>query len=131
MGRLERQHAPPLRAFADEQLNALTGVVAQPCQRRPRQLDEREPLVGDPAEGRQLRPQVEATLVVASQQPVRLEGHGEPVGGRPWQTGRRLDGAEGGRPVGNGAQDLDRLVDHADTRYSVHIAGQYIPDHEI
>ena len=59
-----------------------------------RQLDEREAFVGDPPERRQFRPEVEPSVVVAPQQPVRLERHGETVGGRPWETGRRLETAE-------------------------------------
>ncbi len=79
-------------------------------------------MIGEPSERRQLRPEVEPSLVVAPQHPVRLERDREAVSGRPRQPGRRLEFAERGRPLGNGAENVERLVEHADTRYSVHIA---------
>ena len=42
--RRERQHASPLRAFADEELHALAGLVAESRQHGTGQLDEREAL---------------------------------------------------------------------------------------
>ena len=108
--------------FADEELHALSGLVPELGQHVTGQLDEREALIGEPSERRQLRPEVEPSFVVAPQHPVRLERHRQAMRGRPRQPGRRLEGAERGRPLGNGAENVERLVEHADTRYSVHIA---------
>ena len=86
------------------------------------QRGEREPVRGNPPQRRELGAEVESALLVAPQQPVLLQRHGEPVRGRPRQPGRRLQPVQCARPVRHRAQHVDRFVEHADARYDVHTA---------
>ena len=122
MGRFERDHAAPGVALADEQLHALAGRLAQLLEHRHRRFDQREPTGRRPTERDEVRAELEAALVVAPQQAVRLERRRQPVGGRPRQAGRRLQFAERSWAVLDRAENDHRLVEHADTRYDVHIA---------
>ena len=125
--RLERDHTAAGVAFTDEQLHALAGRLAQRPEHRRRRCDQREAPGCRPAERDEVRAEFEAAVVVAPQQPVRLQRGGQPVGGRPRQAGRRLQFAERSRAGLDRAENRHRLVENADSRYDVHIARTSIP----
>ena len=94
----------------------------RPTPRGPTVVGERETFCGRASEREEAVTQFVPTLGVTPQQSVELEGSGEAVSGRPGETGRDLEPAEGLGFDGDGLQHPDRLVENTDTRYSVHIA---------
>ena len=67
-------------------------------------------------------PEHEAALHVARDQAVVLEGDGEPVGGRPGQSGAGDQPGEGGRSGLEGGEHEGGLVENADSARVVHMA---------
>ncbi len=122
VGRLERQHAASLISLTDEELHALTRVVAELLEHRPSELDEREPCGGCLAECDETQPEVEAAVGIAPQEPVRLQRGGQAMRGRAREAGRRLQLAQRAGGGGDGLHHQHGLVEHADARYAVHIA---------
>ena len=78
---------------------------------------ERDRLGRGPPQRHEAHAEGEAAVVVAAHQPVDLEGHGEAVGRGPGQPGGLDQLGQRQRPVLDGHQDRDRLVEDADTAY--------------
>ena len=107
-------------ALAAEQLGALVGVVAQGAEHRAGGR-EQAVLAGGRGELAEPRAEDEAPLQVARDQPVVLEGHGEPVGRRAGQAGGGHELGQGRRAGLERAEDDRRLVENADATSVVHV----------
>ncbi len=118
MGRFERGDAHPAVAFANVELHALPGGVAELSHGRTGGIDEGPAASGGAAEGDQSGTEDETTLGVSGHQPVTFEGDGEAVCSRPTQPGRRHQLRQRARVGLEGVDHQDRLVENADTTYT-------------
>ena len=112
-------HADPVVALPAEHLSRLAGDVAQPGQHRSGG-GQQPVLTGGRGQLAEPRSEDEAALQIAADQPMVLEGHRQPVGGRPGQPGRGHQSGQRGRSGLQGAQHQGGFVQHADTARVVH-----------
>ena len=99
MGRLQRHDAAPAVALADEQLHALTRLVAERGEGGSGEIGEREGVGGGLAEGDEPEAEAEPPVGVAAHEAVLLERRRQAMGGRPRQTGGGLQLGEPAGPV--------------------------------
>ena len=88
--RRKRHGAPSSFTVADVQLDALARLLAQFGETRPGRAAIGKRLAGDVAEGDEAETETEPAGLVATQQAVAFEGHGEAMQRRPRQPRRRL-----------------------------------------
>jgi hypothetical protein len=103
------------------QLRRLAGDVTQACEHRAGG-GEQAVLAGGDGELGEARPEHEPALEVARHQTVVLQGHGEPVGGGPGETGGGHQAGQGGGPGLERGQHEGRLVEDPDAAGVVHMA---------
>ena len=113
--------ADAVLALAAPELGGLAGDVAQPGQHRAGG-GEQPVLAGRGGELGEARAEHEPALHVAGDEPVVLEGDGEPVRGRPGQAGAGDQAGERGRSGLEGGEHEGGLVEHADAAGVVHMA---------
>ena len=113
--------ADAVLALAAPQLGGLAGDVAQPGQDRSGG-GQQAVLAGGGGQLGEPGAEHEPALHVARHQPVVLECHGEPVGGRPGQPGAGHQTGEGGRSCLEGGEHEGGLVENADSARVVHMA---------
>ena len=113
-------------ALAAVELRALAGGVAQRGEHRPGG-GEQPVLAGGGRELAQPRAEDEPALQVAGHQPVVLQRHGQPVGGRPGQPGRLHQPGQAGRPGLERPEHERGLVEDADSASVVH--APILPSH--
>ena len=119
LGDSSERDADPALALAYEQLDALSGGIAQPLERGTGQRGQRKGRLGPVAEGDEPQSEAETAAGVAPDQPVRFEGHGQAVRGGPRETGGRNEVGERQRTRLERGQDRRGLVDDAHTAYRV------------
>ena len=100
-------------ALAAPQLRGLAGDVAQPRQHRAGG-GQQPVLAGGGGQLGQPRAEHEPALHVAGDQPVVLQRDGEPVRGRPGESGAGDQAGQGGRARLEGGEHEGGLVEHAD-----------------
>ena len=106
--------------LAPEELGALVGVVAQRTQDGARS-GEQAVLARGGSQLAETGAEDEATLQVADDQSMVLEGDGQPVGRRAGQPGCRHELGEGRRAGLEGAEHDRGLVKHPDATCVVHV----------
>ena len=110
-GALGGGDADPRGAVPDVELGALAAGVAQGDQVPAGELGEVGAAAAELGERRAGRP---GALGGAPDQPVPLQGHGQPVGRRPGQAGAADELGERRRLVGDGAENGHRFVQDGD-----------------
>ena len=116
---LGRGDADAVLALAAPQLGGLAGDVAQPGEHRAGG-GQQPVLAGGGGQLGQPRAEHEPALHVAGDQPVVLEGDGEPVGGGPGQPGAGHEPGQGGRSGLQGGEHEGGFVENADSARVVH-----------
>ena len=98
----------------------LARLLVEPCEGGTGRRPQRHGLGRLVAEADQAQAEAEAAVVVAADEPVRLQGHRQPVGGRAAQPGGADQLGERARLGLDGRQHGHRLVEDADAAYTVH-----------
>jgi hypothetical protein len=116
-------HAHPAVAVTHEELGALARLVPQPGEHGAGHLHQVGLAAGHARPTQQAQPQAVATLPVPPHQAVGLQGGGQAVGGGPGHPGGlHQAGQRQWPPFGQDGENAHRLVENADTAYTVHIA---------
>jgi methylated-DNA-[protein]-cysteine S-methyltransferase len=116
---VRRCDAHPELALPPEQLRRLAGDVAQPSEHGARG-GQQAILPGGGRELSQSRAKDEPPLRVASDQPVVLQSHGEPVGRRAREPGAGHEACQRRRTRLECGKDESRFVEYADSARVVH-----------
>ena len=100
MGRLQRHHAAPAVALADEQLHTLTRLVPERREDGSGEIGEREGVGRGLAQGNELQTEAVPPVEVAAHKAMLLERRRQAMGGRSWQTSRGVELGECARSIG-------------------------------
>ena len=106
-------------ALPAEHLRGLAGDVAEPGQHRSGG-GQQPVLTGGRGQLAEPGTEDEPALQIAADQPMMLQGDGEPMGGRTGQSGGRHEAGQGGRSGLQGAEHQGGFVEDADTARVVH-----------
>ena len=113
-GRLDRLDADAGIAVAHEELHALPRLRMEPGQGRAGRRPHGHRLRGFVTEADEAQPEAEATIVVTTDEPMRLQRHRQAVGRGPAQPRRPHQLRQRPRLGLDGRQHRHRLVEHAD-----------------